>query len=161
MATMVGILSDSHGQVQRTRTAIELLQKAGATEFIHCGDVEEDSVLDTLAGLQAHVVLGNCDRAGPLTRYGTRIGLDMQHPSGRITVDGKRIAFTHGDQTDLLQSAIAEHVDFLCHGHTHLRRDDMVQGVRVINPGALHRANPFTVALLTPATGALQFITVT
>ena len=39
MATMVGILSDSHGQVQRTRTAIELLQKAGATEFIHCGDV--------------------------------------------------------------------------------------------------------------------------
>ena len=102
MATMVGILSDSHGQVQRTRTAIELLQKAGATEFIHCGDVEEDSVLDTLAGLQAHVVLGNCDRAGPLARYGTRIGLDMQHPSGRITVDGKRIAFTHGDQTDLL-----------------------------------------------------------
>jgi putative phosphoesterase len=147
--------------VQRTRTAIELLQKAGATEFIHCGDVEEDSVLDTLAGLQAHVVLGNCDRAGPLARYGTRIGLDMQHPSGRITVDGKRIAFTHGDQTDLLQAAIAERVDFLCHGHTHLRRDDMVQGVRVINPGALHRANPFTVALLTPATGALQFITVT
>jgi hypothetical protein len=37
----------------------------------------------------------------------------------------------------------------------------MLQGVRVINPGALHRANPFTVALLTPATGALRYITVT
>ena len=157
---MVGILSDSHGHAERTRAALAMLQQAGASEFIHCGDVEEDAVLDTLAGLHAHVVLGNCDRAGPLVRYATRIGLDMQHPSGRISVDGKRIAFTHGDQPELLQAAIAERVDVLCHGHTHLRRDEMVQGVRVINPGALHRANPFTVALLTPATGALRFLTV-
>ena len=161
MATMVGILSDSHGQVERTRQAIALLQQAGASAFIHCGDVEEDAVLDTLAGLKSHVVLGNCDRAGPLARYAERIGLDVQHPSGRITVDGKRIAFTHGDRPELLQAAILERVDFLCHGHTHLRCDEMVQGVRVINPGALHRAHPFTVALLTPATGALRFMPVT
>jgi hypothetical protein len=36
----------------------------------------------------------------------------------------------------------------------------MVQGVRVINPGALHRARPFTVALLEPATGALRWLEV-
>ena len=56
MATMVGILSDSHGQVERTRQAIALLQQAGASAFIHCGDVEEDAVLDTLAEIgRAHV----------------------------------------------------------------------------------------------------------
>jgi len=160
MSMKVGILSDSHGQVQRTRTAITLLQAAGANEFIHLGDVEEDQVLDTLAGLSAHAVLGNCDRAQPLGRYGEHIGIDMQHPLGRITIDGKVIAFTHGDDPDLMQSALDEGVDFLLHGHTHIRRDTVVGSTRVINPGALHRADIFTVALLTPATGELKFIRV-
>ena len=161
MGTLVGILSDSHSQVERTRRAIEVLQQAGATRFIHCGDVEIEQVLDLFAGLPAHVTFGNCDPAGALARYAAAIDLDAQHPSGEVTVDDRRIAFTHGDNGRLVSRILEDRPDFLLHGHTHERRDDMVQGVRVINPGALHRARPFTVALLEPAVGALRWLEVT
>lgn len=160
MATQVGILSDSHGQVARTRHAIELLQQAGATEFIHCGDVEIEQVVDLFAGLPAHLTWGNCDPAGTLGRYAASLGVHAEHPFGEVTIDGRRVAFTHGDSPRAVSAALAAKPDYLLHGHTHLRRDEMVQGVRVINPGALHRAHPFTVALLTPATGELRSIEV-
>lgn len=161
MGTLLGILSDSHSEIERTRRAIKLLQHAGATEFIHCGDVEIEQVLDLFAGLPAHVTFGNCDPSGVLGRYAASIDLDAQHPSGELHVDGRRVAFTHGDNARLLSRILAERPDFLLHGHTHERRDDMVEGVRVINPGALHRAHPSTVALLEPATGALRWLEVT
>lgn len=160
MAMQLGILSDSHGHADRTRRAIEALQAAGATRFLHCGDVETEQVLDQLAGLDAHVVFGNCDPARPLARYAERLGLQVHHPMGRMEVDGRTLAFTHGDDPDLMQAAIDEGADFLLHGHTHVRADRQVEATRVINPGALHRANPFTVALLVPATGELRWITV-
>jgi len=160
MPIAVGILSDSHGQVDRTRRAIEALQVAGASEFIHCGDVEIEQVLDVLAGLRAHVTFGNCDAAGPLGRYASTIGLHAAHPLGEVMIDGRRIAFTHGDNARALGAALQDRPDFLLHGHTHERRDETIQGVRVINPGALHRARPHTVALLVPATGELRFIEV-
>ena len=160
MAIALGILSDSHGQVERTRRAIELLQASGASEFIHCGDVELEQVIDLFAGLKAHLTFGNCDPAGVLGRYTAHLGMDAQHPTGEVMIDGKRIAFTHGDNGRAVSSILSDRPDFLLHGHTHERRDEMVQGVRVINPGALHRAHPFTVALLVPATGELRFLEV-
>ena len=156
----LGILSDSHGHADRTRRAVEALHAAGATRFIHCGDVETEQVLDQLAGLDAHVVFGNCDPARTLGRYARHIGLQVHHPMGRMELDGHTLAFTHGDDPDLMQAALDEKVRFLLHGHTHLQRDHNLGGTRVINPGALHRANPFTVALLVPATGELRIIVV-
>ncbi|MFM7807474.1 MAG: metallophosphoesterase family protein, partial [Planctomycetota bacterium] len=102
MATRLGILSDSHGHADRTRRAIEALQAAGATRFLHCGDVETEHVLDQLAGLDSHVVFGNCDPVRPLTRYAERLGLQVHHPMGRVQADGRTIAFTHGDDPDLM-----------------------------------------------------------
>jgi putative phosphoesterase len=160
MAVQLGILSDSHGQADRTRRALEALQAAGASRFIHCGDVETEQVLDQLAGLDAHVVFGNCDPVRALGRYASTIGLQVHHPLGRMHVDGHSLAFTHGHDPDLVQAALDEKVHFLLHGHTHERRDQALAGTRVINPGALHRADPFTVALLVPATGELRFIPV-
>ena len=58
MHTVLGILSDSHSDVSRTRHAIELLQAQGATTFVHCGDVECEPVVDLFAGLDAHTHLG-------------------------------------------------------------------------------------------------------
>lgn len=160
MSVVLGILSDSHAHADRTRRAIVALQARGATMFLHCGDVETDQVLDALAGLDAHVVFGNCDRAGPLGRYAQRIGLQVHHPMGRLTIEGRRVAFTHGDDPALLQAAVAQGVEYLFHGHTHERSDRTVDATRVINPGALHRANPFTVALLRLPEDQLEWIPV-
>jgi hypothetical protein len=161
MDARVGLLSDSHGRAERTARAVDALLAAGADTLIHAGDIETDEVLDCLAGHNAYVVWGNCDwdQAG-LERYARDIGIAVHGDAGEVTVDGVRIAFTHGHLPAAMRSAMASGAAFLVHGHTHERRDEVVDGVRIINPGALHRARPFTVALLTPRTGQLTSIEV-
>jgi predicted phosphodiesterase len=48
----------------------------------------------------------------------------------------------------------------LLQGHTHVRADERVGTVRVINPGALHRAAQKTVATLDTETGEVKFLVV-
>ena len=161
MDARVGLLSDSHGRAERTERAVDALLAAGADMLVHAGDIETEQVLDCLAGHSAHIVWGNCDwdQAG-LGRYAKDIGISVHGDAGEVEADGVRIAFTHGHLTAALRAAMASGAAYLVHGHTHERRDERVDGVRIINPGALHRAHPFTVALLTPRTGDLKTIEV-
>jgi putative phosphoesterase len=161
MPAIVGLISDSHSRWERTKRAIEALQAKGATTFIHCGDVEDDLVLDQLAGLDSHLVWGNCDwNHDSLARYATNIGITVHGDAGEITVDGKRIAFTHGHELPALRAAVTSSADYLIHGHTHELRDERNAGTRIINPGALHRAPRYTVATLEPATDQLTILEV-
>ena len=91
MHTVLGILSDSHSDVARTRHAIELLQAQGATRFVHCGDVETEAVIDLLAGLDAQITWGNCDQPRSMGRYAQALGIHAPYPLGDITVDGVEI----------------------------------------------------------------------
>ena len=50
-----------------------------------------------------------------------------------------------------------EAADYILHGHTHCKRDERIGRCRVINPGALHRANPKSVATLDTASDTLTF----
>ena len=43
-------------------------------------------------------------------------------------------------------------------GHTHIKRDEKIGKTRVINPGALFRIYPYTIALLDVETDRLEFV---
>lgn len=159
MPTVVGLLSDSHARWERTQRALAALQARGATLFVHCGDIEDERVLDQLAGLDAHVVWGNCDwDHARLERYAKDLGIAVHGTAGEIVVDGSRIAFTHGHDPRLLSAPIGSGARYLAHGHTHETRDETIAATRVVNPGALHRAPRYTVALLTPLRDTLEFL---
>jgi uncharacterized protein len=156
---VIGILSDSHGRVERTARALRALRDRGAELLIHLGDFETDAVLDELAGQSARIVFGNCDwSAAAMADYARRLDITVDHPMGEITVHGRRIAYTHGHIDSLMELAVERGVDYLLHGHTHLVRDEHAGRTRIINPGALHRAQRYTVALLDPASGHLEVI---
>ena len=55
---------------------------------------------------------------------------------------------------------MAERPDFLLTGHAHFPGDQLVGPVRRINPGALYRADEFTVALLDSESGELKIMKV-
>ena len=38
---LIGILSDTHNEAERTQRAVGLLHDRGATVLIHCGDISE------------------------------------------------------------------------------------------------------------------------
>ena len=157
---LIGILSDTHDRTETMAAAVQLLQSRGAEYFIHCGDVGSPAVLDYLAGCKACFVWGNCDwdRIG-LQRYAKSIEIDCFGGFGELELDGKKFALIHGDDPALKRRLISEQRhDYLLQGHTHVKQDIRVGRMRIINPGALHRANPKTVALLDTAADAVEFL---
>ena len=156
----IGILSDTHGRVDSARPGVEALTARGAEVLIHCGDVGGPEVLDLLVGRRSLFVFGNCDwDRESLRRHAQIVGVMCHGAFGDIELSGKRIAVLHGDDPGLKRKILTEQQhDYLLQGHTHMREDVMVGRTRLINPGALHRANPRTVALLDLADCSLEFI---
>jgi len=108
--------------------------------------------------VEAHLVFGNVDwDADSLSRYARDLGLIVDHPVGRLDVEGKSMIFLHGDDMRAMDRALAEQPDYICHGHSHQMRDEKVGTTRLINPGALSRATVYTVALLDTQTDSLGF----
>ena len=167
---LIGLISDSHGRAQRTAKALQLLIEQGVDIIIHLGDVEDHAVLDALVEKinengdlepPIHVVFGNVDADTiELTRYAQAIGLEVDHPVGRLELGDKTIVFTHGDRPEPLRQAVEQGVDYLAHGHTHRRRDERIGNTRVINPGALHRAKDYSAAILNTESDSLTFVQV-
>lgn len=157
--TLLGIMSDSHGRADTTRRAVSALIDAGATTILHLGDIETEQVIDELVGHDARLVFGNCDwEWSALERYAEHVGVGVDGWAGEITVDGRRVAFTHGHLRDPMQAAIDSEANYLFHGHTHELRDERVGRTRIINPGALFRAVRYTAAVLEPARDRLAIL---
>lgn len=163
-----GLLSDSHGQAIRTSHAAKLLIDAGAEVLLHMGDLGSIDVLDAIAsagkakGVELRVVYGNVDwNTKGLTQHARQLGITVDHPMGWLQPAGGDLVYLHGDNADNERTAIAAGVRYLCHGHTHMQCDHRVESTRVINPGALHRTQMYTVALLDTEQDMLTFFPVT
>jgi putative phosphoesterase len=139
---------------------IDALREAGAEFYIHCGDVGSEAILDQLAGLRAAIVWGNNDwDTRSLGSYAQALGIHVMPALGEIELAGKRIAVTHGDNAGLIRKVLDDQQhDYLLLGHSHVRADKKMGRVRVINPGALHRAAQKSVAVLDLQSDQLKFL---
>lgn len=157
---IIGILSDTHGDVDMTRRAVKLLLDRGAEYLIHCGDVGGEAVLDQMAGTPGAFVFGNNDFDGEdLKRYAQHLGLTCLEYGGVLTLDEKAIAVTHGDnQKEIQRWSVG--ADYLLTGHSHRQHDRSSGSIRWINPGALYRAAVKSVATLDLESDDLQWIEV-
>ncbi len=155
----VGILGDTHDKVERTRAAAGLLVDVGAEILVHCGDITIPEVVYELASLPSFFVFGNCDfELDDLRRAIATIGGTCLERGGIIDLPGHRLAVTHGDSADELHRLEAERPEYLFSGHTHKALDVHRGPTRFINPGALHRAPTWTVAVLDLASRHLELL---
>lgn len=161
-AMRLGILSDTHDELDRTRRAIALLRGEGAEALIHCGDLASPEVVELLATVSSWFVFGNhdADVVPYLRSTASKCGVDCLGWRGVVAMAGKRIAVTHGHMSSDVRHLLASQPDYLLSGHTHIAADEVGAGVRRINPGALSRADEFTVAVLDVASGELRFLRV-
>ncbi len=158
----IGIVSDTHNRYPLVERALQMFQERKVNFVLHCGDIEDSEVIWLFRGFTAHFVLGNCDSDRLALQQAIHgIGATLHEPFGHLDLEGAKLAFVHGDKVGLLQDLVnAAHFDYLFHGHTHRRADQQVGPTRVINPGALHRANPKTCAILDLKTGVLETLVV-
>lgn len=157
----IGILSDTHDQVARALRAVETLVDAGAETLIHCGDLTGSDVVHACATVDVpcHYVYGNND----FDRRGLRAAMDATGgvclgDGDVVELGGRRVAVTHGDNPRVFRHLLKSQPDYLLFGHTHLTLDERDGPTRQINPGALHRAREWTVALLDTVADTVRFV---
>jgi putative phosphoesterase len=156
----IGILSDTHDQLDRTQRAVRALQAAGAEALIHCGDLTRPKIVTACAVLPCHFVFGNndVDDVPSLRAAMAEAEAVCLEWGGTVTLAGKRLAVTHGHITAHVRRLLAEQPEYLCTGHSHIAHDWRDGPTRRINPGALYRAAEYSVAVLDLATDTLEFI---
>ncbi len=156
----LGVLSDTHNELARTRRAVQMLRDAGTEALVHCGDLASPPIVQAIAVLPAWFVFGNhdSDMVPALQQAAVEFGPICLGWGSVIEVGGKRIGVAHGHMTADVQRVLANRPEFLLSGHSHFPSDEVVRGVRRINPGALHRADEFTVTVLELASGHSQVL---
>ncbi|MEM6562631.1 MAG: metallophosphoesterase family protein [Planctomycetota bacterium] len=167
MIRKLGVLSDTHGRHEMALRAVDRLGGEGVDGLVHCGDIGNDAegrrVLDALAGeLPVWFVWGNTDYdADELAPYAADLGLTVLGHSGQLDADlaAGPVSVHHGHDFRLYDRiAETQAGGYLLSGHTHVPHDHHEHGTRLLNPGALHRAKPKTVATLTLDTDEWRLI---
>ena len=59
--TRIGIVSDTHGQVEYTLDAVRMLESLEVEQIIHCGDIGSPEIVELFSPWPAHFVFGNVD----------------------------------------------------------------------------------------------------
>jgi putative phosphoesterase len=159
---MIGILSDSHDNLDRVRAAVRLFNDAGCDLVIHAGDFVAPFTADELRNLRAPVkaVFGNCDgeKAG-LSRAFQGLGEIRKAPLA-FSHAGLRFVVVHFDSAAFAQAASGL-CDIVVFGHTHKPLVELRDGVLLVNPGEAGGwlGGKSTAALLDPAARTAEIVT--
>jgi putative phosphoesterase len=146
----LGVVSDTHGHVENTRAAIRMLASLDVERVVHCGDIGTAAIVDLFAAWPTDLVFGNCDsdRRG-LTEAIKKAGQTCHGEFGALEIGGKRIALIHSDDRRRFQQALhGGEYDLVCYGHTHVAAMERFGRTLALNPGALYRANPHSLAIV-------------
>ncbi len=147
---LLGIVSDTHGNVAAIQAVAELFQGARVDQVLHLGDDYQDILFLEATGLKVLAVPGlYC----PEYR-------DPTVPNRRLeNLAGVRILMTHSPEIskfdqpgDLDPDGASMAADIVVYGHTHVPRIQEQAGVLWVNPGHLkahdRRGYPLTYALM-------------
>ncbi len=150
---MIGIMGDSHDNVEAIRKAVEFFNQQGADLVIHTGDIVSPFAIGHLKGLKGEfkAVFGNNegDRPNVIKR--------VEEAGGEIAevlefeYDEKKLVVYHGQNPGLLDSLVkSRKYDIVVTGHTHTPEVTMDDNTLVVNPGETcgYLTGAKTVALL-------------
>ena len=127
----IGVVSDSHGQLEALRAAAAALGEVDL--WLHAGDCSQDSrVLSEVSAAPVIAVKGNCD------------GSAQTKPDEFIELEGCYIWLTHGHRhgvkyncDELVWWAKEYRVQAVVYGHSHQPDNRFDSGVLVFNPGSV------------------------
>jgi putative phosphoesterase len=126
---------------------VRVLESLNVELVLHCGDIGSAAVVELFAPWPTHFVFGNVDDPVAIDEAIRTAGQTCHNRFGQIELAGRRIAFLHGDDASLLNETITGgQWDLVCHGHTHVARKLRQGRTLVLNPGAVYRANPHSIA---------------
>lgn len=163
----IGIISDTHGQVDMALAAAREFMFRGIEAVCHCGDIGSDMVLTEMAAIfQAvdiplYAVLGNTDCHNDLKFFPANIGVKLLGRFGQLDMAGKKIAMLHSDDEAHFEKTVnSNEYDYVFFGHTHVRHDEKRDRTRLVNPGSAGRGMHPSCAILDLVEDDLDFFTI-
>jgi len=132
----IGIISDTHENMDKIRTAVDLFNREGVGTVLHGGDIISPITAKEFSALKAPLigVFGNNDGDKLfLTERFKNIGtLHPKRWEGEL--DGKKFLLIH--EPDMLEALAASgHYDVIVYGHTHRSEISRRGKTLVVNPG--------------------------
>ena len=145
---VIAVVSDTHGHVANTLDAIRTFEAFDVKAVLHCGDIGSPIIPSLFERWPTHYVFGNVDSDESQLRESISSAKHTCHGRfGELELAGRKIAVVHGDDAGRLRDAITSgNYDVVCTGHTHQRKEQQQGDTLVLNPGAIYRAQPHSVA---------------
>ena len=128
------VIADTHNKLPQSLSMLG----EGADAVWHLGDVTSPTLLFEIEqfGPPVTIVRGNCES-----------NIECTTPVD-LTRNAKKFRLVHIPPST---RDVPKNVDVVLHGHTHVPRNEVVNGLRFLNPGCVTRPNrgaPASVALL-------------
>jgi len=134
---LIGLLSDTHDHRANFLHAINLFKKMHVNLILHAGDFcSPFTALDWPSEPWCKLigVFGNNDGDHPALSRAWQRQAKGKSEQEIITTDAGFLFLCHQPQP-AEEAVCSKRYQFVVHGHTHLWRDERVDGVMLINPG--------------------------
>lgn len=158
----IGIISDTHGNLESTAKAVQWFTMRSVQVIFHCGDIGSFDVLKALAvsDVPVHAVLGNVDVFSPDWKYfPSNLGFQLHGRFADISLEGRRFALLHSDDKRKLHEVEGSgYYDYILTGHSHAFHDFKEGRARCINPGTAGKGRKKTCVVLDLETGGLELL---
>jgi hypothetical protein len=136
---LVGLISDTHDNVNMIKAAIKRLNELDVGLVLHAGDYISPFTAKPYAELKAKMIGvygNNCAEREKLKEVYAAVGKELIGNFAEVEAGGRRIALLHGHDDALLRSLTAHGIyDVVVHGHDHKTKIAKVGLTLVINPG--------------------------
>ena len=131
--TKIGVISDSHDNMDAIRKAVKFFNENDVSMVIHAGDIVSPFTADEFKNLKSkmHLIYGNNDGDKLYLKERFKDIGEFHLDPYSFEINGKKIVVTH---IPSIVDALAEKYDIVIYGHTHEK--DLRKGKSLIlNPG--------------------------
>lgn len=149
------VISDSHGNIANLKHVLGFAKEIKAGAIIHCGDWNNIAAVETVleSGLPIYGVLGNADIDPALSNELQVTSDKFDEKFLEIEIEGRKIGIVHNV---LHHTSPILDLNIIFCGHTHKQEERLMDGIRVVNPGALE--NNISFAVYNTADNQVEFV---
>lgn len=139
----IGIISDTHDQIENIKQAIKILNAEKVGLVIHCGDWVAPFTLPLYKQLNCPIrsIFGNND--GDKYRHievVKKFNLDIKYEEGflGLDLDNRKVCAYHGEYQEIVDALVScGDYDAVFHGHNHIKSMETIGKTLSLNPGTL------------------------